>query len=175
MTRSRDARADSKQAERVRTEIPTPAKKESTVYADWSLDRLWQHGLHEDDLFGSHLQYFMTFESILFLAIATLDGRSHFGHVLPWFAAAGIALAAVWLFILWRQAHYVDFIAKRLHGNISGKRAIALEYYETYFHAMGDEEPGIAPLVSTKSKLGIAVIVPGVVIGLWVAILLIIA
>jgi hypothetical protein len=45
----------------------------------WSGARLWEHGLHEDELLGSHLQALITFESILFLglvSIASSEGLS---------------------------------------------------------------------------------------------------
>ncbi len=38
------------------------------------IDRLWQHGLHEDNIFNNRLNFFLVFESVLLGVVAMLFG-----------------------------------------------------------------------------------------------------
>ncbi|SCZ84499.1 hypothetical protein [Nitrosomonas mobilis] len=78
-------------------------------------DRLWQHALHEDNLFNSRLGGFLTFQSLL-LATSGLVINANVGQVASFvifLCVVGIALSGIWFFILLRQSRNIDILVSR--------------------------------------------------------------
>jgi hypothetical protein len=78
-------------------------------------DRLWQHALHEDNLFNERLNSFVTFQSVL-LALAALlvssktsDGK----NLLRALGVAGLSTCIISVYVQAKQVHIVTLLTDR--------------------------------------------------------------
>lgn len=91
-----------------------------------SVERLWEHGLHEDSVFNERQNYFLVAESMLLVAYATLvstaEPRMLVARVI---ASFGVLLTAVWIYVNVRQLYVVRHLRARCIEVIP-------DYRETY-------------------------------------------
>ena len=64
------------------------------------VDRLWQHGLHEDVIFNERLNFFLVFESLLIATVASLynSPQPNF-FVIRFIIIIGLLLTGVWSYV----------------------------------------------------------------------------
>src|SRR5215207_11707138 len=100
----------------------------ATLSAD-ELNRLWQHGLHEERLFHDRLNYFSAVEIGLLSVFAILYNKDQpVGLLIP-LTAAALAFTIFWLVLQYNHWRYCAFIFSRI-------RELVPEYrytVDTYF------------------------------------------
>jgi hypothetical protein len=104
------------------------AESES-LHGDEEVNRLWAHGLHEDNMFIQRGNFFLVAESMLLVAYAAvLASHARPGpyvltasHIIAGF---GLALTSVWILISHRHMTYLRLIQQRMYSRIH-------EYRET--------------------------------------------
>jgi hypothetical protein len=68
------------------------------------IDRLWQHGLHEDVMFNERLNFFLVFESLLIATVASLYNSPHPKvSIIRFIIIIGLLLTGVWSYVQIRQ------------------------------------------------------------------------
>ena len=88
------------------------------------LNRLWQHGLHEEKLFNDRLNYFSVVELGLLSAFAILYNKDRpFGLLAP-LTVAALAFTLFWLILQYNHWRYCDFLHLRM-------RQLIPEYRDT--------------------------------------------
>lgn len=94
------------------------------------LNRLWQHGLHEERLFHDRLNYFSAVEIGLLSVFAILYNKDRpFGLLAP-LTAAALAFTIFWLLLQYKHWRYCLFLFTRI-------REVVPEYrsnVETFFN-----------------------------------------
>ncbi|PWH12404.1 MAG: hypothetical protein DDG60_13365 [Anaerolineae bacterium] len=97
-----------------------------------AINRLWQHGIHEDEIFNNRLNFFLVLESVLFAVVAMLLSASAGGNtpqkqiiILRLIAILGLALTVVWTYVQARQKYVLDRLQTRMKKYIP-------EYAETF-------------------------------------------
>lgn len=94
------------------------------------LNRLWQHGLHEERLFHDRLNYFSAVEIGLLSVFAILYNKDRpFGLLAP-LTAAALMFTLFWLLLQYKHWRYCLFLFSRI-------REVVPEYknnVETYFN-----------------------------------------
>jgi hypothetical protein len=103
-----------------------PAK--SVKLTSEEASRLWQHGIHEENILNSRLNFFLVLESILLGVVAMLFGQNppatNQNFILRAFLFLGLALTIVWAYIAARQKYVFDSLRKRVRETLP-------EYAET--------------------------------------------
>ena len=96
------------------------------------LNRLWQHGLHEERLFHDRLNYFSVVEIGLLSVFAILYNKDQpVGLLIP-LSVAALAFTIVWLVIQYNHWRYSEFIHLRIREQVPEYR----ETIDTYFGAL---------------------------------------
>lgn len=144
------------------TPLPLPPMDASPDQIDAPLDadainRLWQHGLHEEKLFHDRLNYFSAIQVGLLGVFAILYNKEASLGVFVPLAAIGLAFALLWLRVQLRHWRYCKHVYARM------KRAVR-EYAGTVA-TMGT--PGLADGLSIARPLAVAV--PVLFAMAWVA------
>lgn len=121
-------------------------------------ERLWQHGLHEENAFNQRLNFFLILESFLLSIFAQIFTQNYSTYdqklVLRIILSLGLSLTLVWAYVSARQKYCLDTVRKRT-------RELLPEYAET---------------VKVRNKISwplsnaflLAYMVPGIFIVLWV-------
>jgi hypothetical protein len=127
------------------------------------IDRLWQHGLHEDTVFNERLNFFLVFESVLLGLIAMLFDREPaiYKWVLVLLVCLGLAVTLVWSYIQAKQR----LILKTLSGRL---RRTLPEYRET----LEELERHRWRIVSGTALM--AYFIPGLIALVWIGLLVIV-
>ena len=133
---------------------PVPAERPLTPE---EINRLWQHGLHEEKLFHDRLNYF----SLLEMGLLTIYGvmynkEPHLGFFLP-LTVVALAFTLLWLVIQARHWAYWAHIVERQRRLIPEYRATVDEYTESRWSR-----------AFTVSKL-LGVSIPAMFATTWVA------
>lgn len=141
------------------TEVETEmalSKRQVEIGVEAERSRLWEHALHEDQLYGNKLGNFAAFEALLFIAGSALGTSQHRYHMFLVIAIGGIVLSVLWFPILLRHAMYVRYFAHhRLNRGDFPEYEITLEQ----FHKSH-------PLLRPEQFL-VAMAAPVIIIGLW--------
>lgn len=108
---------------------PNPQPLPQSSIRGSALERLWSHGMHEDNMFIQRGNFFLVAQSLLLVAYSgVLNNGSHLIHsgLAASRVIAGFGLAATMLWILTSYLHlsYVWHLRARLAANIP-------EYLET--------------------------------------------
>ena len=86
----------------------------SEVLSQDELNRLWQHGIHEERLFHDRLNYFSVVELGLLSAFAILYNKDHpFGLLAP-LTFAALAFTLFWLVLQYHHWRYCSFLNLRM-------------------------------------------------------------
>ncbi len=102
---------------------------ESVSLSQDELNRLWQHGLHEERLFHDRLNYFSVVEIGLLSAFAILYNKDRPYGLLIALAFAALAFTVFWLLLQYKHWGYCQFINLRQRKMIPEFR----ETVDTYF------------------------------------------
>jgi hypothetical protein len=83
-------------------------------FNDDRLNRLWQHGLHEDKIFNDRLNFFLVFESVLLSVVALIRSSPNNNPV----GIAAIILHGLLITILWtcvqaKQKHTLQIMKQQ--------------------------------------------------------------
>jgi len=90
------------------------ASESNSPSAD-ELNRLWQHGLHEERLFHDRLNYFSAVEIGLLSVFAILYNKDRpFGLLIP-LTGAALVFTIFWLVIQYNHWRYCLFINSKIH------------------------------------------------------------
>ena len=93
------------------------------------MNRLWQHGLHEERLFHDRLNYFSVVEIGLLSVFAILYNKGQpVGLLIP-LTVAALAFTIFWLIIQYNHWRYSEFIHLRIRECVPEYR----ETVDTYF------------------------------------------
>ena len=95
------------------------------------LNRLWQHGLHEERLFHDRLNYFSVVEIGLLSVFAILYNKDQSVGLLISLTVAALAFTIFWLVIQYNHWRYSEFIHLRIRELVPEYR----ETIDTYFGA----------------------------------------
>lgn len=87
-------------------------------------DRLWQHGLHEDNVRYQQGNLFLVAQSLLAVAYSTILTSGHDAQPARVIAAFGIALTAIWVYVGHRHRRYSAALQQRI-------KSVVPEYAET--------------------------------------------
>lgn len=84
------------------------------------INRLWQHGMHEDKMFNDRLNFFLIFESVLLGVVGSLYGKqpSAMKPILVVLAILGLALTIIWSFIQAKQRSTLKTLMRLLEDNL---------------------------------------------------------
>ncbi len=103
------------------SDLVTPSQDE--------LNRLWQHGLHEERLFHDRLNYFSVVEIGLLSAFAILYNKGRpFGLLAP-LTAAALAFTVFWLLLQYKHWRYCMFLNSRLREIVPEFRRTVDAYF----------------------------------------------
>ncbi len=134
----------------------SPNLPDETLGTD-EINRLWQHGLHEERLFHDRLNYFSAVQVGLLGVFAILYHKELSLGVFVPLAAVGLTLSLLWLRVQVRHWRYCMHVYGRM------KRAVR-EYAGT---VAGFATPGLADGLSIARPLAYAV--PLLFAATWVA------
>src|SRR5262249_52274901 len=121
------------------------------------VNRLWQHGMHEERLFHDRLNYFSAIQAGLLAVFAILYQKEPAPGVFAPLTAVGLAFALLWLRVQVRHWRYCLHLFERI------KRAVP-DYAETIAAFAG---PGRADGLSIARPLAFAV--PLLFAATWVS------
>jgi amino acid permease len=75
-------------------------------------NRLWEHGLHEDTIFYSMLNFFLVFESVLLGVVGLLYSKTISPEpVLKIISVLGLSVTLIWGYAQIRQRRYIKIIS----------------------------------------------------------------
>lgn len=118
------------------------------------LNRLWQHGLHEERLFHDRLNYFSAVEIGLLSVFAILYNKDRpFGLLAP-LTAAALMFTLFWLLLQYKHWRYCLFLFGRI-------REVVPEYrnnVETYFNVRTSDKTATALSFSKPLSLAAPVL-----------------
>jgi hypothetical protein len=125
--------------------------------------RLWQHGMHEDQVFNNRLQFFLALETMLFGLVALLLGNFIRDEnpspvqslIFRLVLGLGLLLTLVWSYVQARQRYVFENLRNRIRKHLP-------EYNITR-----DEREKIRWPFSNLTLL--TYIIPGIFILLWIA------
>lgn len=121
------------------------------------VNRLWQHGMHEERLFHDRLNYFSFLETgLLTISVIMYNKEPAIGFFLP-LAVVALLLTLLWLIIQVRHWVYVEHVHIRI-------RSLVPEYRATVEAFAG---PGRRDGLSISKPLALAV--PALFACTWVA------
>lgn len=82
------------------------------------LNRLWQHGLHEERLFHDRLNYFSAVEIGLLSVFAILYNKDQPFGLLISLTGAALVFTIFWLLLQYKHWHYCAFIFSRIRESV---------------------------------------------------------
>lgn len=91
---------------------------------DPATKRLWEHLLHDDDIFNHRLSFFLVNQSVLVAVVGLLYQKNANNSFMLVLSGMGVLLTLVWQYVQARQY----YILKKLKARVKEK---ALEYKET--------------------------------------------
>jgi hypothetical protein len=121
------------------------------------LNRLWQHGMHEERLFHDRLHYFSAVQVGLLGVFAILYNKDSSPLVFVPLTAVGLTFALLWLRVQVRHWRYCVHVHERIKQTVS-------EYAQTI---AGFASPGMPDGLSIARPLAFAV--PMLFAATWVA------
>ena len=91
------------------------------------VNRLWEHGMHEDTIFNDRLNFFLIFESVLLGVVGMLYTRQPAAMKAVPIAiiTLGLLITIIWAYIQARQRSTLHRLIERLEQNLP-------EFRETY-------------------------------------------
>jgi len=91
------------------------------------INRLWEHGMHEDTVFNDRLNFFLIFESVLLGVVGMLYGKQPpvMKEVLITIVCLGLLITIIWGYIQARQRSTLNRLIERLEEHLP-------EFRETY-------------------------------------------
>ncbi len=99
------------------TSVFLVSRGEVTVRQDLENDqinRLWEHGTHEDTIFYNMLNFFLVFESVLLGVVGLLYSKTASPEpVLKIIGALGLSVTLVWEYAQIKQRRYIKIISAR--------------------------------------------------------------
>jgi hypothetical protein len=129
-------------------------KKEAAAPSADELNRLWQHGLHEERLFHDRLNYFSAVEIGLLSVFAILYNKDRpFGLLIP-LTGAALAFTLFWLVLQYQHWRYCVHINSRIRETIPEFR----QTVTTFFGHRGAENRRTAFSFSKPLSLGAPVL-----------------
>lgn len=135
----------------------TPPDVEPAPATSDQINRLWQHGMHEERLFHDRLNYFSFLETgLLTICVIMYNKESSMGFFLP-VAVVALLLTLLWLIIQVRHWVYVEHVHVRI-------RNLVPEYRATVEAFAG---PGRRDGLSISKPLALAV--PALFACTWIA------
>ena len=114
----RVAGAPRSQGIQVSTGTMTTDDHETPLQPD-AINRLWQHGLHEERLFHDRLNYFSGIQVGLLGVFAILYHKESSPGVFAPLTAIGLAFALLWLRVQVRHWHYCMHVNDRITQTVS--------------------------------------------------------
>lgn len=79
------------------------------------IDKLWQHGLHEDSVFNERLNFFLVFETVLLGVVGMLFGSANSTEgIIKLFVTLGFVLTLMWMYVQARQKSVVEGLRQTL-------------------------------------------------------------
>lgn len=102
---------------------PPPGAADAALHPD-QINRLWQHGMHEERLFHDRLNYFSAVQTGLLAVFAILYNKEPAPVVFAPLTAIGLAFALIWLRVQVRHWRYCVHVHDRI------KRVVP-EYVQT--------------------------------------------
>lgn len=100
------------------------------------LNRLWQHGLHEERLFHDRLNYFSAIEIGLLSVFAILYNKDRpFGLLAP-LTVAALAFTLFWFLLQYKHWRYCSFIFSKIREFVPEYRSNV----EAYFGAITSDK-----------------------------------
>ena len=95
------------------------------------MNRLWQHGLHEERLFHDRLNYFSVVEIGLLSVFAILYNKDQpVGLLIP-LTVAALAFTIFWLLIQYNHWRYSEWIHLRIREQVPEYRETVDSYFGT--------------------------------------------
>lgn len=92
----------------------TDLEKAAATFSEQQKQRMWEHFLHDDDLFNDRLNFLLVFESVLLgVGIGMLTSHSKANLVLQGFAVFGLVVTLLWSYIQSRHKHGLDALKRR--------------------------------------------------------------
>ena len=145
------------EAERAAGAAPPPAGRPEAPLLPDEVNRLWQHGMHEERLFHDRLNYFSAVQVGLLGVFAILYHREPAPGLFAPLTAVGLAFALLWLRVQVRHWRYCVHVYDRMRWGVS-------EYART---VAAFASPGRADGLSIARPLAFAV--PVLFAVTWVA------
>ena len=139
-----------------RTDTTADARKSLDPH---EMNRLWQHGMHEERLFHDRLNYFSAVEVGLIGSFAILYNKDPSLGVVAPLIAVGLIFALLWLRVQIRHWRYCVHVHERIKATVS-------EYAQTI---AGFASPRLPDGLSIARPLAFAV--PALFASIWVALL----
>jgi hypothetical protein len=136
---------------------PAPAPDAPPVLSSEEVNRLWQHGMHEERLFHDRLNYFSAVEAGLLGVFAILYHKEPALGVFVPLTAVALAFALLWLRVQVRHWRYCVHVHARI-------RSFVPEYART---VAAFAAPGRTDGLSIARPLAFAV--PLLFAAVWVA------
>lgn len=93
------------------------------------LNRLWQHGLHEERLFHDRLNYFSVVEIGLLSAFAILYNKDRPLGLLAPLTVAALVFTVFWFLLQYKHLRYSLFLHSRLYETIPEYRQTIDGYF----------------------------------------------
>lgn len=102
---------------------------ESDALSQDELNRLWQHGLHEERLFHDRLNYFSAVEIGLLSVFAILYNKDRpFGLLVP-LTIAALVFTLFWLILQYNHWRYCQFINSKILKLVPEFRSTIDDYF----------------------------------------------
>lgn len=136
---------------------PSPAADAPPVLSSDEVNRLWQHGMHEERLFHDRLNYFSAVEAGLLAVFAILYNKDPSLWVFVPLTVVALAFALLWLRVQVRHWRYCVHVHARI-------RLLVPEYART---VAAFAAPGRTDGLSIARPLAFAV--PLLFASVWVA------
>lgn len=122
---------------------------------DFSVDRLWQHLLHDDVIFNERLNFFLVIQSVLVAITGFLFGaQPRDTLLLRIMSTLGVLMSLIWWYVQARQYQFLRQLKRRVAN-------LASEYAET-----------LSGHRRISSTFLLAYVIPALFLALWVVFLI---
>lgn len=82
-------------------------------------NRLLEHGIHEENVFYSRLNFFSVFEGVLLTALVSLDAREGSLPELSWLIPViGLVVTVMWWHAQEKKRQFVEILGKRIEESL---------------------------------------------------------
>ena len=102
---------------------------ESQAPSEEALNRMWQHGLHEERLFHDRLNYFSVVEIGLLSVFAILYSKDRSVGLLIALIGAALVFTVFWLLLQYKHWRYCVFIHARMRQIIPDYQGTVEAYF----------------------------------------------